>query len=238
MTARARPWTALPLTLIAVLSGGPDLRAQTGPVVVAILPFEDRGSYGQDKEIFRALRLGIPATIAAELSGHPELRLADPQRVARVLRGQNLEAGGRLDAATAARAGKEAGARFAISGNFADFYGKFRLDVRIVDVESGQIVKVVSNDDPRLQDRTDLYRIVQTVGHKVLAAAGGSGARPRSGPSEDRVIPTGALTEYSLGLLYESESDRDKAAQHFNQALSIYPDYPEARAGARRVRGS
>jgi tetratricopeptide (TPR) repeat protein len=98
-------------------------------------------------------------------------------------------------------------------------------------------VKVVSNDDPRLQDRADLYRIVQTVGHKVLAAAGGSGARLQAGHSEDRVIPTGALTEYSLGLLYESESDSDKAAQHFNQALSIYPQYSEARAGALRVRG-
>jgi TolB-like protein len=221
-------------TVGLLLSGPPGLPAQGRSVVIAILPFEDRGSYGQDKEIFRALRLGIPATIAGELSGHPGLRLADPQRVARALNSQNLGAG-RLDAATAARIGKEAGARYAISGNFADFYGRFSLDARVVDTETGQIVKVVTSDDPGLQDRANLYRIVQTVGHKVLAAAGAGGGTAAA-ERENRVIPTDALTEYSLGLLYESQGDKARAAQHYNQALSTFPDYSEARDGARRVR--
>jgi TolB-like protein len=228
-------WRPAGLALLALVVAGRPLAAQGGPAVIAILPFQDRGSYGQEKDVFRALRLGIPATIAGELSGHAELRLADPTRVDRALRSQKLEPGARVDAATAARIGKEAGARYAITGSFADFYGRFRLDVRIVDTESGQIVKVVSNDDPKLQDRADLYRIVQAVGHKVLAAA--SGSRGRSGvETETRVIPTEALTQYSLGLLYESQGDRSKAGQHYNRALSTYPDFPEAREAARRVR--
>lgn len=234
MIRRVRSWSTLLPALVA-LSGQHELLAQNRPVTIAILPFEDRGSYGQDKEIFRALRLGIPATIAGELSGHPELRLADPQRVARALKGQNRDAAGRLDAATAARIGKEAGARYAITGNFADFYGKFSLDARVVDVETGQIVRVVTNDDPGLQDRANLYRIVQTVGHKVLAAAGAVGG-PGAADRENRVIPTDALTDYSLGLLYESRGDKAKAAQHYNQALSTFPGYSEARDGAQRVR--
>jgi TolB-like protein len=231
-------WRALTFLIGALLSGGGSSLAQGGPAVIAILPFDDRGSYGQDKEVFRALRLGIPATIAGELGGHSELRLADPNRVARALSNQKLEPGARLDAATAARIGKEAGARYAITGNFADFYGKFRLDARIVDTESGQILKIVSNDDPRLQDRADLYRIVQMVGHKVLAEASPSTGRNPSFESETRVIPTEALTHYSLGLLHESQGEMSKAAQHYNQALSAFPDYPEAREGARRARGS
>ena len=199
------------MTVGALLGGERALPAQTRPVVIAVLPFEDRGSYGQDKDVFRALRLGIPATIAGELSGHPELRLADPQRVARGLKAQNLEAGSHIDAATAARVGKEAGARYAITGNFADFYGRFSLDARVVDVETGQIVSVVTNNDPGLQDRANLYRIVQTVGHKVLAAAGASSVG--AGENENRLIPTEALTDYSLGLLYESQGDRARAAR-------------------------
>jgi TolB-like protein len=228
-------WSAGVAGFVALLGNAPELLAQKRPVVIAILPFEDRGSYGQNKEITRALQLGIPATIAGDLSGHPELRLADPQRVARAMKSLNVERGGRLDAATAARIGKEAGARYAITGNFADFYGRFSLDARVVDVETGQIVKVVTNDDPGLQDRANLYRIVQTVGHKVLAAAGAGGT---AAPAENdtRVIPTEALNDYSLGLLYESQGDRTRAAQHYNQALSTYPGYPEARDGARRVR--
>ena len=162
--------------------------------------------------------------------------LADPQRVTRALKSQNLNPGARLDASTAARIGKEAGAGYAIAGNFSDFYGKFSLDAVVVDVETGQIVRVVTNDDPALQDRANLYRIVQMVGHKVLAAAGG-GRAAAAAQNENRVIPTEALTDSSLGLLYETQGDRTKAAQHYDRALSSFPNYPEAREGARRVGG-
>jgi TolB-like protein len=125
-----------------VFAGGP-AGAQTRQVTVAVLPFEDRGSYGQDKDIYRALRLGIPATLTSELRGHPELRLVERRRVAQELRSQGLGSNPRLDAATAARIGKQVGARYAVTGNFEDFYGRFHLDARVIDTETGQIIKVV-----------------------------------------------------------------------------------------------
>jgi TolB-like protein len=206
--------------------------AQNQPVVVAILPFQDLGSYGQDKEIFQALQLGIPATIAGELSGHSELRLANPAGVNSALPGGGSMK--RLDAATAARIGKEAGARYAITGNFADFYGKIRLDARVVDTESGQILKVVTND-PHQDDRSQLYRIIQTVGHKVLAACSPTASGPSAAPDEGRSIPTDALTEYSLGLLSERSGDRGRAAQHYEKALGRFSDYPDARTALARL---
>ena len=220
---------------VATLGASPPVQAQSQPVVVAILPFEDRGSYGQDKDVFRALQLGIPATIAAELAGHPELRLADAGRITRALPSGNVNSRTRLDASTAAQVGKEAGARYAITGSFADFYGKIRLDARIIDTGTGQILKVVSND-PRLDDRSQLYSIIQTVGHKVLAAASGSGTG--RAPDEARTIPTEALTEYSLGLLYEGEGDKTRAGEHYQRAIATFSDYRDAREALTRVRGS
>jgi TolB-like protein len=208
--------------------------AQTRQVVIAVLPFEDRGSYGQDKEVFRALALGIPATLVSELNGHPELRMVDRSRVARALHSENLGPNARVDAATAARIGKQVGARYAVTGNFADFYGKFRLDARIVDTENGQIVKVVSNNDPRLQDRTDLYRIIQMVAHRVLAEATSGPAR--GGKADAENIPTEALSQFSLGLLYENQGDKPKASEHYQRALSAYPQYGDAKEGMQRVR--
>jgi TolB-like protein len=229
-------WTALQRAAVAALVTASSGVAQTGPVAIAVLPFEDRGSYGQDKEIFRALRLGIPATIAGELSGHSELRLADQNRVAQALQGENLGPNARIDAATAARIGKQVGARYAITGNFADFYGKFRLDARIVDAQTGEILKVVSNNDPKLQDRANLYQIIQMVGHKVLAEAS-PGFRGGAAEAENRTIPTEALTQYSLGLLYEKQGEKNKAGDHFERAVSAFPGYSEAREGIGRVRG-
>jgi len=208
---------------------------QPGPIVIAVLPFEDRGSFGQDKEVFRALELGIPATFAAELSRNPKVRVADRARTAQALQAQKLGPNARVDAATAAKVGSEAGAKYAITGNFADFYGKFRIDARVVDVGNGQILKIVSNNEPNLQDRADLSRIIQSLAEKALAAVGlpaaGNAAGARAGG-----VPTDALTQYSLGLLYESQGDKTKAAEHYQRALSTFPDYSEAREGVQRVR--
>ena len=224
---------ALSCLLLVPLGFIDPAEAQVQPVVVAILPFQDLGSYGQDKEVFQALQFGIPATIAGELSGHSELRLADPARLNRTLP-DGLGSTKRLDAVTAARIGKEAGARYAITGNFADFYGKIRLDARVVDTESGQILKVVSND-PNQDDRSQLYRIIQTVGHKVLAACSPSVSGASPAAHEDRSIPTDALNEYSLGLLSERTGDWGRAAQHYQKALGRFSDYPDARTALGRV---
>lgn len=221
--------------LVAAASPAAAVAQQAGPIVIAVLPFEDRGSYGQDKEVFRALELGIPATFAIELRRHPRVRVADHARTRQAVQAQNLGPNARVDAATAAKVGSEVGAQYAVTGNFADFYGKFRIDARVVDVGSGQILKVVSNVDPTLQDRADLSRIIQGLADKILAAvnlpAPANAAGARAGGA-----PTDALTQYSLGLLYESEGNKTKAGEHYQRALSTFPGYTEARDGIQRVR--
>jgi TolB-like protein len=219
----------------AVMTASTAAAQQSGPSVIAVLPFEDRGSYGQDKEVFRALELGIPATFAAELSRHPRVRVVDRGRTSQSVKAQNLGPNARVDAATAAKVGSEVGAQYAVTGNFADFYGKFRVDARVVDVGSGQILKVVSNSEPDLQDRADLSRIIQSLAEKALAAVklppAGNAPGARAG-----TVPTDALTQYSLGLLYESEGDKAKAGEHYQRALTTFPDYSAAREGMQRVR--
>jgi TolB-like protein len=208
--------------------------AQT-PVTIAVLPFQDRGSYGQDKEVFRALELGLPALLSVELGRNPRVRLADRTRIGAALKAENLGPQAKVDVATAARVGSEAGARYAVTGNFADFYGKFRVDARVVDVTSGQILKIVSNNSPDLQDRAELSRIIQDLAGRILTAANLQDAGVTSGPPA-RLVPTEAVTQYSLGLLYETEGDRAKAGEHFRRALTAFPDYAEAREGMQRVR--
>lgn len=221
--------------LVAAVTLAPATVAQSGPVVIAILPFEDRGSYGQDKEVFRALQLGIPATLGAEMVRNPSVRVAERGRVGQALQAQNLGPNARVDAATAAKVGSQAGARYAITGNFADFYGKFRIDARVIDAQSGQILKVVSNNEAALQDRADLARIIQSLADKIIVAVS---LPPSSGApaGQARSVPTEALTQYSLGLLQETQGDRGKAAEHYQRALTAFPDYPEAREGMQRVR--
>ena len=230
---RTMRWAA---ALVATTLALP-LHAQDARPVIVVLPFENSGSYGQDKENFEALELGLPAILAATLAAHPAARVADQGGVREAMGRQQLGAAHRIDAGSASQVAKAAGARYAVTGSFADFYGKFRINARVVDAQTGEILKVVSNDDPKLQDRAQLGAIVQLVGDRVVAAIG-LPPYPAEIAARMRSVPADALTQYSRGLLFESRGDKPKAAEAYQRALTAYPDYPEARAGLQRVRGA
>ena len=89
------------------------------------------------------------------------------------------------------------GARYTVTGSFADFYGKFRINARLVDTpRRGEIVKVVSNDDPKLQDRAQLAAIIQLVAERLTSAAG---LPPYPAGTAPPAIPTDAITAFSRG---------------------------------------
>ena len=220
------------LGAVTILVAAAPAAAQQG-AVFAVLPFENSGSYGQDKEVFEALELGLPAMLARSLEHHAGAGVADRSRVNQAMSGQGAGVGQRVDAATAAQVAKAAGARYAVTGSFSDFYGKFRVNARVVDAQSGEILKVVSNDDAKLQDRAQLSAALQAVGEKVAAAAGLRG----DGGAPPPAVPAQAITDFSRGLLYESRGDRAKALDFFQRAAGAAPDFEEARDGVQRVRG-
>jgi TolB-like protein len=221
------------VAILAVLCAVRPAMAQGGTPRFAVLAFENTGSYGQDKEVFEALELGLPAMIARAIDRHPGADVVQRAQLAEVLRKLDLGPAQRVDAASAAQIGKGTGARYTITGSFADFYGKFRINARLVNAESGEIVKVVSNDDPKLQDRAQLAAMVQAMAEKITSAAGLAPYPSRSAP---QAIPTDAITAYSRGLLHESRGDPAKAGEFYQSALTAFPGFEEAAAGLKRVR--
>src|SRR6266403_1896039 len=136
---RARFVPAL-LSLALLGSVGRDLGAQgrgqdTRPGI-AVMPFDNGGSYGQDKENFDALQKGIAGMLISELAQNPAARVVEREDIQRLLDEQNLGSSGRVDPQTAAKVGKLVGARYVVLGTFLDFYGDFRVDARLVNVET------------------------------------------------------------------------------------------------------
>jgi TolB-like protein len=223
-------WAAALATLTTTPLGAQDAQPR-----ITVLPFENTGSYGQEKEAFQALEVGLPEILAATLAAHPAARVVDRARLHHTLDQQKLGIAQRVDAASATAVAKSAGARYAITGSFADFYGKFRINARVVDAETGQILKVVSNDDPKLQDRAQLAAIVQSVADRIVAAMGLT-PYPPDVAARRSALPTEALTDFCRGVLYEGRGDRSKATEAYQRALTAAPDYTEARDGLQRVR--
>lgn len=211
------------------------LAAQDSRPGIAVLPFENGGSYGKDKEDFDALRKGIAATLIYELARNPGARLVEREQTQRLLDEQGLGVAERVDAATAAKVGKLVGARYMITGSFIDLYGDFRVDARIIDVETGEIMKVVRSD-PKLHDRRDMFRMIESVARSIMAD---TKLPPLpSGAAQRGAVPTEALAHFSRALLYEDRGDKPKAIEYYQKALAVFPNYAEANEGLRKARGS
>ncbi|HEY3279998.1 MAG TPA: CsgG/HfaB family protein [Gemmatimonadales bacterium] len=216
--------------LLAAQQRGQDTRAG-----LAVLPFANGGSYGQAKEDFDALERGMAGMMISELAANPAARVVEREQVQRLLDEQNLGAQGRVEAGTAAKIGKLVGARYMVMGTFVDFYGDFRVDVRLVNAETGEIVKTESE---RMQ-RDHMFDIIRNVATRLMKDANLPALPRQTGDARmSRQVPTEALTYYSRALLYQDRGQKDKAVEMFNKALAIFPDYAEAQDGLQRVQRS
>jgi Tfp pilus assembly protein PilF len=54
----------------------------------------------------------------------------------------------------------------------------------------------------------------------------------------NRQVPTEAVTYYSRALLYQDRGQKDKAIEMYNRAITIFPDFAEAKEGLERVQRS
>ena len=210
-------------------------RAQDTRPGIAVLPFDNSGSYGQDKENFDALQKGIAGMLISELAANPAARVVEREQIQSLLEEQNLGAGGRVDPQTAAKIGKLVGARYIITGTFVDFYGDFRVDLRLVNTETSEIIKVESD---RMQ-RDHLFDIIRSLATRLMKDVN-LPPLPKSVSDQrmSRQVPTEALTYYSRALLYQDRGQKDKAIDMYNKALAVFPDYAEAQTGLQRVKTS
>ena len=228
-------WVCVALVSLAV--GG--LRAQgrgsdTRPGI-AVMPFDNGGSYGQGKEDFEALQKGIAGMLISELALNPSARVVEREEIQKLVEEQNLGASGRVDPQTAAKIGKLVGARYVVLGTFIDFYGDFRVDARLVNVETSEIVRVET--DRAQRDR--LYDVIKVVATQLMKDANLPAlVRPASDQRMSRQVPTEALTYYSRALLYQDRGQHDKAVEMYQRAIAVFPEYAEATDGLKRLKNS
>ncbi len=223
---------ALAVTLGMSMPGS--AHAQDTRPGMAILPFENGGSFGKNAEEYAALSRGIPAILLSTLSQSTTMRLVDRERVQHLVDEQDLGAAGRVDAATAARVGQLVGARYMIAGTFIDLYGEFRIDARVIDVETGEILRTVRSN-PEIKDAKRLFGIITSVATAIVKDLDLPPLSTRSARTTE--VPSEAISLYSRALLYDDRGDRDKAVEYYRKAIDLFPAFTEARDGLRKASG-
>jgi len=79
--------------------------------------------------------------LISDLSGSDAIRVVERDRIEDILAEQKLQGTGKIDAKSAAKLGKLLGARYLVVGGYFDLQGALRVDARIIDVETGRVLK-------------------------------------------------------------------------------------------------
>ncbi|HEX9106705.1 MAG TPA: CsgG/HfaB family protein [Longimicrobiales bacterium] len=225
-----RTWLALLLlgvTLAAPLSAQKaDSTKQDRRPGIAVFPFANGGSFGSSREDLAPLEIGIQQMLLTELAQNDSLRVVDRSVLKGILEEQNLATAGRVDAATAARVGKLVGARYVVTGAFMDISGRFRLDGRVVDVETSEVLRTQSVN----AKRDELYSLLVQLAGKIT-----KGVKLPPLPEhvrearEARAIPAEAVTLYSRAQVYQDAGRTEKAIELYRMIAQKFPQMTEAR---------
>ena len=212
----------LALLLVPALAGAQDSRPG-----IAVMPFTDGGSYGQEKEDFEALTVGVQQMLITEFSANTQLRVVERSYLRQILEEQDLGASGRVDEQTASRIGKLVGARYMVLGSFVDFYGEMRFDARVVNVETGELDKATYVRG----ERDDMFSLVVGLAQNVtkelnLPALDRQVLNERKEHADE--VPAQAVRMYTKALLAQDRGDTDRAIELFGQITSEFPNYTEA----------
>jgi len=192
---------------------------------VAVL---DLNAFSVSLEDASAVGRGIAAMITTELSERPEVRIVDRQQIEEVLRRQQVSVGATGVADDAAmQIGRLLGAHYIVTGNVALDPRRARLDLRMIDVETGGIVKSVKEPG----ERDDLLGLAERIADLLVTDL----RVPERPTVVELTIPVAASLAYSRGLDYERQGRRDRAAEMYRRALEVFPQHPHAQAALDRV---
>lgn len=228
---RALPFACLLLACARLLGGlvagallGAGAAHAADPPSVAVLPLQKGAAGAQYDGLGRALA----GMVVSDLSALPGLRLVERDQLDALLAEMKLQETGFLDPKTAQKLGKGVGARFVVTGSFTVLDPAFALDARIVEVQTGEIVKAAAANGTV----TDFVAV-----EKELVEALVTGLDLTLSSSERRKLlmqaPTErftAFTAYGEGLARTAEGRLDEAKTAFARALSEDPAFVDAQA--------
>jgi len=192
---------------------------------VAVLYF-DNNCLIQKNEM-EPLRKGLADILITELGKIDRLQVVERNRLQQVLEEMQLAQAGVVGGKTAQEVGKMLGAQNLLFGSYMMMMDKkMRIDVRIVEVETGATVKAEeATGQPK-----DLYKLVAQLVIKIAknldVQISKTDAQKLASP--DNTSFDAALF-YAKGLEYEDAKDYKNAAQMYESALKKNDQFRQAR---------
>ncbi len=237
MIERARRRGVAAAAAAVLLTSLAAIAAESPPATtIGVLYFDYAGKNAE----LAPLSKGLAQMLISDLAAVGTVRVVERERLQAVLDEQKLGQSGKIDRRTAARIGKLLGARYLVLGSYFDALGSFRADARLVDVETGQIVKSVGANGKA----EDFIRLEQALADGLCKAAAalpvpageGSNGEHRAGekgvaksplrrPKPPHGLKASTAVTYGKALAAADVGDRKQATTLFKSVLAEQPDF-------------
>ena len=201
------------------------LRAGTSPIVqagewsVAVAGFAGIGEQAEDAW----LGTGLSETVTTTLQEIEGLVVWGREQLRESLRRLGVEAT-ELAPEDAVQLGRMIGARWVVAGAYQRLGDQVRVTARIVEVESGRVVRAVKMDG-----RLDaIFELQDRIVAELASGLRGSVAAAHEGDETKIVAAYEALSKGLLNIRTDSYESLDRAVLWFERALAHDPDYVRA----------
>lgn len=195
---------------------------------IAILYFDN----GSDNAELSRLRKGLADMLISDLSKVKMLNVIERARLEEILKEQKLNNSKEFDPSTASKVGKLLGVQYILTGSFFDMLGSMRIDARIIDVETGKIIKS-EGIDGATNTFFDLEKklVVKIAGGLNVDLA----AEKTTASSKETSLSYDTSLLYSDGLEQMDKGETSKAIDTFKKVLQKNPDFLPAKQALNKL---
>lgn len=148
--------------------------ARAAETRVAVLSFANHGD-----EHYTGFVRGIADMLMTSLGQSEKLQLIERLQVEKAMANFHLELSGPIDAETAVEVGKWLGADAVVLGSFIQFGEECRIDARLIDAETGELVVAqdVRGTEGQVMTLVDQLgaRLIESFGQRETQIKGGNG---------------------------------------------------------------
>ena len=225
---RARPFTLVPAPIITVALAA--LVAASSPAFgqepdtrpgVAVLPFDVTQLPPADLAT-SGLHFGLQHILLSELNANPALRIIERRVLNEIMDEFGLHGSANIDQRTQAELGRLVFARYMVGTSYFDDRGNVRLDVRIIDVETSEIILTA-----RVSGMDGLYDLIGALAEQVtdgvdLPPLPSDVQEARSSDTEPMSME--AIRLLSLAVREYEAGETDQALQYLAVAIDRYPN--------------
>jgi TolB-like protein len=172
----------------------------------------------------------VAAMLVTELSEREGIQVIERYNLQDLLMEQRLSLSGRVEEGTALEVGLMVGAQYTIYGQVTSIGDNTRMDVRIVDVETTEVMEVEKLSDQTSELLSMVVRIADMFTEELELD-------PPSTREEVAAIPVQATIAFSRGVDFEDKGEADRAIEQYRRALELHPGHRDAEKALHRLVG-